>query len=273
MWTSSIETYQLQRPNVRAQEHCGVGGCSDAELVKVRDFTLGDTVVHDLRFQAVPSAIGDPRIAGVFGRDFLGQTDVEFDLPGGHVRLWRPQDCGGDQVVYRANAYNMVKLRSDPTPNRKLWLPVSLNGHELLGILDSGSSHTTVMARVTQQTGLAPETPPESAGQSGGVGARKVSTLRARFASLAIGQETIQHPMLDIAEAFAADREAPLGSLIQRTSFEEPDIFVGADFLRLHRVYIAGSQGKLYFTYQPATAAAPAAATAQAPEAPQSTPP
>jgi hypothetical protein len=260
---SAIETYQLQRVNARGDQGCGVGGCADTELVSVRDFTLGDAVVHDLRFLAVPSTFGDSRVAGVFGQDFLAQMDVEFDLPGGHLRLFRPQDCSGDQVAYWANAFNMVKLRNDPTPNRKLWLPVTLNGHQLLGILDSGASHSIIMTRVTQRPDLGPETPPESIGEGGGFGTQKLSASRARFAALTIGQETIQHPMLEIADLFAADREVHTGSLIKQSDFEEPDILIGADFIRMHRIYVANSQGKLYFTYQPAApAGAPTAATA-----------
>lgn len=252
---SSIATYQLQRLNVKGEKFCGVGGCSDAELVNVKDFKLGDTVLHELRFQAVPTGMGDSRIAGVLGQDFLEQTDVEFDLPSGQVRLWRPQDCA-DQVVYWANAYNMVKLRADHTRNRKLWLPVSLNGHELLAVLDSGAFHSTVLTRVTQRAGLGPETPAESIAEAGGIGTKKLSASRARFASLSIGQETIQHPMLEVADMFAADRQAHLGTYIKQADFEEWDILIGVDFLRVHRAYIANSQRKLYFTYQPATAPA-----------------
>lgn len=269
IWKSSIESYQLQRVNVKGDATCGAGGCSDSELVSVKDFTLGDTVVHDLRFQAVPAALGDSRIAGVFGQDLLGQMDVEFDLPGGHVRLFRPQDCSGDQVVYWANAFNMVKLRTDPTPNRKLWLPVSLNGHELMGFLDSGASHSAVMTRVTQRAGLGPETPLESVGEKGGIGQGKVSAAQARFASLSIGQETIQHPSLQVADWFAADREAHAGSLIKQSGFEEPDIIIGAEFFRMHRIYIANSQGRIYFTYQPGAPAGAAASTAAMPSPPQ----
>jgi len=272
LWKSSIDTYQLKRVNVRGEQMCGVGGCNDTELVSVKDFSLGDSVVHDLRFRAVPAALGDSRIAGVFGQDFLGQLDVEFDLPSGHVRLFRPQECSGDQLVYWANAYNMVKLRTDPTENRKLWLPVSLNGHELLGFLDSGASHTTVITGVTQRAGLGPETPLENVGENGGIGTKKLSTARARFPSLSIGQETIQHPLLEVADLFAADRETHTGSLIKGINsiggpaLEEPDIVIGADFLRIHRLYIANSQKKLYFTYQPA---APAATPAAPPPSPQ----
>lgn len=269
LWQSSIDANQLRRLNVKGERMCGVGGCSDTELVSVKDFTLGDTVVHDLRLRAVPASLGDSRIAGVLGQDFLTQTDVEFDLPGGRVRLFRPQDCSGDQVVYWANAYNMVKLSNDPTPNHKLLLSVSLNGHELFGFLDSGASHTTVATRVIQRAGLAPETPLENIGGGGGIGTKKLSGARARFASLTIGQETIQHPTLEVADLFAADRETQTGSLIKGVPFDAVDIVIGAEFFRMHRVYIANSQKKLYFTYQPAP---PPAAAAAAPAVPPASP-
>jgi hypothetical protein len=83
----------------------------------------------------------------------------------------------------------------------------------------------------------------------GGVGLKTLETSHARFSSITVGQETVQHPELTVADVFANVREVHLGSLIEQTWFQEPDIVVGADFFRAHRVYIANSQGKIYFTY------------------------
>jgi hypothetical protein len=48
---------------------------------------------------------------------------------------------------------------------------------------------------------------------------------------------------------FAAQREVHVGSYIKQSAFNEPDLIIGADFFLAHRVYIARSQGRIYFTY------------------------
>jgi predicted aspartyl protease len=258
LFQSAIDRYDLGRRG-GAQKACGVGGCGDTRLVVVKDFALDQYVVHDLRFVAAPTA-GDTMIAGLLGQDFLSQMDVEFDLAANRLRLFHPVDCKGNQVVYWTNEWNEVKLDTDPSGNRWLLGSVNLNGHEIASMFDSGAGLSTVMTRVTQRPGLGPENVAEAMGDLYGVGTAKVPVKRARFKSLTIGQETVQNPYLDVADLFAADREVHLGSMFAKTSFEEPDIVVGSDFFRAHRIYVANSQHKLYFTYQGGPLFAPGAA-------------
>jgi predicted aspartyl protease len=262
LFQSAIDRYDLNKMGT-AEKRCGVGGCSDTRMVVVKDFALDQYVVHDLRFVAAPTA-GDTLIAGLLGQDFLSKMDVEFDIPGNRLRLFQPVDCKGNQVMYWANEWNEVKLEADTSGNRWLLGPVSLNGHELSGFFDSGSALTTVSTRVTQRSGLGPETAVYQVGSGWGIGPAKLALQRARFHSIGIGQETVQNPDLGIADIFGADREVHTGSLIAKTWFREPEIVVGADFLRAHRVYVANSQNKLYFTYQGGPLFTPVAAPQKA---------
>ena len=80
---------------------------------------------------------------------------------------------------------------------------------------------------------------PESAGvvaagtAYGGWGTRLVKTWIAPFPSFRIGEEEIRNTHLRI------------GAL----NLGDTDMLVGADFFLSHRVYVANSQAKLYFTY------------------------
>jgi hypothetical protein len=60
-----------------------------------------------------------------------------------------------------------------------------------------------------------------------------VKTWVAPFASVKIGDEEIKNTKLSIGET-------------QATEF---DVLLGADFFLAHHLYVANSQGKLYFTY------------------------
>jgi hypothetical protein len=247
LFQPAIDRYELKRMGA-AEGSCGTGGCNATKLVAVKDFALAEYVVHDLRFAASPASIGNSQIAGLLGQDFLSKFDVEFDRASNRMRLFQPQGCNGD-LAYWTDAYAMVKLDADHSERHWLQGPVSLNGHQLMALFDTGTNYTTVLTRVTQRSGLAPETPLEHGGRMGGVGLKTLETSHARFSSITVGQETVQHPELTVADVFANVGEVHLGSLIEQTWFQEPDIVVGADFFRAHRVYIANSQGKIYFTY------------------------
>jgi hypothetical protein len=87
------------------------------------------------------------------------------------------------------------------------------------------------------QLGVTPDTAGVIAGGcTTGLGRKSVDSWIGPFESFAIGNEIIRDPKL----RFAPVREQLAGL---------PPMLLGADFLRAHRVLIARSQGKMYFTY------------------------
>ncbi len=252
LWRPLATSLGLRRLGVSGGKISGAGGSQDAELVAVRDFGLGDYRAHDLRFLTAAAAVGSGAaeavpLAGVLGEDFLAHLDVEFDLAAGKLRLFQPEGCTGDQVVYWAPAYFMVQLTTPPQGTRWLQARARLNGREVVAMFDSGAARTTVMAAAASRAGdSAPTTavPPMH-----GVGPKPVAATVRRFASLTIGQETIENATLAVADVFGANREVPLGSYLPQSQLAEPDVIVGADFFLAHRLYIARGQGKIYFTW------------------------
>jgi predicted aspartyl protease len=268
LWNSSIDAYGLNHVGGLKGDTrlCGAGGCTETDLINVSEFKLGDNVLHDLRFLAAPGGARSD-IAGVLGEDFLSAWDLEFDVAEGRLRLFNAEGCG-DRVVYWANAWNEVNLKR--TADRHLYADVQLNGQNLRAMFDSGCSWTTVMTPVTQRTALAPETALALGSAGRGIGTQKIPTQFARFASLTVGQETIQHAELAVADFTAASRGSAygpadtFGSHITNSALEGPDIYIGADFFRAHRVFIARSQWKIYFTYAGGPTFGPAAEAARA---------
>ena len=269
LWREAVAAFNIRRLGLSGGRVAGAGGTDQTELVSVRDFALEDYVVHDLRFLAVSGAgaqqFAAGSVAGLLGEDFLSSMDVEFDLAAGRVRLFQPQGCNGDQVVYWAPAYFMVELAAAPSGTRWLQAHVSLNGRDVVAVFDTGASVSTVMTHAARRAGIAADGPGQA---MHGVGPQSVQMSVARFSALTIGQETIRNPFLAIADVFGAQREVQLGSYIKRSSFTEPDMILGADFFAAHRIYIARSQGRMYFTYlgsplfqPPAAAASPGPAS------------
>ena len=78
-----------------------------------------------------------------------------------------------------------------------------------------------------------------TAGCSVGVGRKPVDYWSGQFESFAIGNEVVRNPTLRFGEVLTST-----GPFV-----DVPRMVLGVDFLRAHRVYVARSQRKLYFTY------------------------
>ncbi len=87
------------------------------------------------------------------------------------------------------------------------------------------------------------------AGCSIGVGREAVDYWAGRFESFVIGDEKIGSPVLRFANLFGGSGTTETGSRLPREETGLPHMLIGADFLRAHRVLVARSQNRLYFTY------------------------
>lgn len=66
-----------------------------------------------------------------------------------------------------------------------------------------------------------------------------------------MGDETISDTVIRFADLFKDATYTPRsGSMIQQRVEFLPDMLLGADFLRSHRVLVSHSQRKMYFSYE-----------------------
>jgi hypothetical protein len=77
-------------------------------------------------------------------------------------------------------------------------------------------------------------------GKRFGIGEKLVDSWIAPFESLEIGKEIVSHPKIAVAELDGSTAFARLHT--------ETPMVLGLDFLRGHRVLVAHSQRKMYFT-------------------------
>lgn len=229
-----------------------VGGIEQLGRVEIRDFDLAGFVVHNLTLTA--AGHGDMHAgAGVLGEDFLSHWDEEFDPAAGVLRLMVPKDCTGDQVMYWAPQYAVVNLTRvmsrDANWSSLLLADVQLNGHDVLALFDTGAPHSIVTTDVTKRAGLNPTVESATGRQGGGLASGHYAVDTAVFPSISIGGETIQNPRLEVADIFGKDKEVKAGSIIASRPEGQPEMIIGMDFFRVHHIYLARGQKKMYFTY------------------------
>jgi hypothetical protein len=234
---------------LRGYRTWGVGGFSVPETARIRDIKLGGSTRHNFDIM-VTGSIRSKAFAGLLGSDVLGSTDLEIDVADKVIRLFRTEGCQGDQVVYWNKAYSVASLLGSNREHDVPKLIVLLNGRRTVAELDSGSYRSVVTTDAARNVGVTPESVGvRRSRESVGVGG-VVQSWVGVFPTLSIGdQETIKNAKLELADLFGKDREIRLGSNIPVAVDDFPGMLLGFDFIRAHRIYIARSQGKAYFSY------------------------
>jgi predicted aspartyl protease len=249
IWRSKVQELGLHITASNTKFY-GVGGSDTAGAVMVHDFGLANATAHNVSLYAAGRGNSFADSAGILGEDLLSKWDLEFDLSAGKIRLFTPKNCEGDQVAYWATAYFMTKLINVPAGTNWLEANVSLDGHQIVAIFDTGASLSTVSSKALVQTGVKAEAPAMAAEATRGLVNRPIETSIAVFPTLTVGQESVENVKLRIADLFSGNTEEATGSLIRRSVLASPDLIIGADFFMAHRIYVARSQGKIYFTYK-----------------------
>jgi tetratricopeptide (TPR) repeat protein/predicted aspartyl protease len=251
----------------------GVHGAAAEEIsiANVKRFELSGATLRDIEFLVGGSEVGQGSV-GVLGQNFLHIADVEYDLGGGAIRLMRPVDCSKSNLAYWAGAstpYSIVDLESESPVNT--WSTGThiqsefsqlahtigsayVNGARIRVWFDTGSTTSMLSSKAAARVGIKPDSPGVvKGGMSYGVGREFFATYLAPVASFKIGQEEIRNTRIRIG-----DIELP-----------NADMLIGTDFFLSHRIYVANSQRKLYFTYNggpvfnlSTTTSSPAGATA-----------
>lgn len=237
----------LTRQEARGYRAAGVGGETHVEYAVIDEFKLGTATRKTWRVFVLGERDLGREYAFLLGYDFFEQVDIEFDLPNNAVRLFQALDCGDAPLAYWARgAAGVVKLEVD---NEKpaILVTAKLNGKPLLAEIDTGAGSSVLSRLMASSVGITSQTPGVvAAGRSGGLGASRPDQWIGSFESFSIGDELIRNPDLRFTSLEVSGSETGTRLATRR---ELREMLLGLDFLRAHRVYVAHSQRKLYFTY------------------------
>ena len=241
----------LDRRRSRAYPMLGVGGTTDVETAVIDELRVGATTRKALRMMVVGEQDPGDGVAVLLGEDFLRRFDVEFDLARGAVRLFLATNCEGASLAYwttgEANEI-AIEPMNDATP--KIILNVRIDGQPVHALLDSGAGASMLEKSAAARLGVTPTTRGVvPAGSGGGLGHQRVELWIGTFRSVDVGGESIADARILFGDLWAGASYTPIGSHITRRMGTEQSLLLGADFLRAHRLLIAHSQQKIYFTY------------------------
>jgi tetratricopeptide (TPR) repeat protein/predicted aspartyl protease len=215
----------------------GVGGRTETSIATVKEFTLAGIPVHDVEFLVGGSAAAMSENVGLLGQNFFRIGDVEYDLAKGTIRLMRAEGCGKSVLAYwvkPSEPYSIMDIEWATSRSPHTTGVASINGAKIRVLFDTGADRSILSLRAAERAGIKPDSDGVvAAGSSTGIGRARIKTYIGRFSSFKIGEEEIRN-----ARLFFGD-----------VGIDSADMLIGADFFLSHRIYVASSQHKLYFTY------------------------
>jgi predicted aspartyl protease/tetratricopeptide (TPR) repeat protein len=211
----------------------GIDGPTYAQSARVDYVQLGGAPFHDVPFLVVDGVGRD--LAGVLGRDILGQSDAEYDFANGVMRLIRPKGCSRSDVLsYWTDRPSVLQALSGFRGGTSFRAQGQINGQKLMIGFDSGSAYSDMTLKAAARAGVTPSSPGVSPTRATvGITGRAAATWSAPFDRFDLGTEAVLHTRLRIAEADLAG----------------DDMLLGADFFLAHRIYVSRQQRRIYFTY------------------------
>lgn len=245
VWRDAAARYRLPISHILGGAFfvSGVGGSERADVATAKSFEFLGIPMSNVQFVVLnPDLEGD--ITGIIGQNLLMISDVEYDLADGVVRFLKPDDCKGQPLAYWAvsTPYSFVTLQGLRSTGFHLGATVLVNGHRMTAWFDTGSSRSYLSLDAAARAGITTTSPGVTfLGTGEGIGVRAVRTWVAPVDSFQLGGEKVQHAHLLMADL---DPERT-----GRLSGAPPDVLLGEDFFLSHRIYVAYSQEKLYFTY------------------------
>jgi predicted aspartyl protease len=209
------------------------GTLMNNRVVLAQQMSFLGTVFKNVSFVASPRITG---ASGLIGQSLLHQTDVEYDLAGGVVRLVKPDGCKTTDMVYWAKdgtAYTKMALDWRNPEDTHTRITITINGVKLLALLDTGAGTSLITEKAAAKAGVrSTDAGVVATGDGGGLDSN-FKTWNGTFADVKIGDEEMKNVQLRIG----------------RSASDEFDILLGADFFMAHHVYVANSQQQIYFAY------------------------
>ena len=224
----------LAPPGLRVS---GIGGDTVPLVATVKTFTLANVAVPHVEFLVGGSAVGSASI-GVIGQNLLETWDVEYNLAEGMIRLMSDVDCRKTMLAYWVKPNDPVSLidiaRTTPMKRHTTGFAY-VNGVKIRVAFDTGAAVSMMSKRAAEHAGIKLDGPGVTdAGSLSGIGRGLARSYIAPVESFKFGDgEEIKHTRLRVADL----------------DLEMTDMLIGADFFLSHRIFVANTQNKLYFTY------------------------
>jgi predicted aspartyl protease len=210
----------------------GVGGAVLSSSIHADDFALGEMHGKDINV-FIDERFGGGGMDGTLAPEMMHRFDVDYDFHHGTINFFSQEHCPG-KVVYWTKGGAIV-IPMDVQPNGKIRVPITVDGNELMAILDTGSVTSFISMDTARKLGVKPDSKDLKLKRSYGFKDR-FREFDYPFKTLSLDGLTINNPHIRVMSD-----EALAGGL-------GGDLTLGVSFLRQLHLYVAYKEEKLYIT-------------------------
>src|SRR4029450_11858876 len=147
---AAAERIGAETPKIEfSRQMRGIANSAPTREVELRSFVINGIAIPWRRLRVISPIIFFPA-DGLFGRDSLGQFDIDFDMPQGRVVLYQPRSC--DTPPNWPRRYET--LEAFGLPGSLLLFPVQLDGRKITASIDTGTQRTTITAKTAAELGV-----------------------------------------------------------------------------------------------------------------------
>jgi len=251
LYRSRIEALDLPLRHLNAYA-AGVGGEAAQYGVLLQELSIG--AIHGGRrmFKVLDDGERKSRVSGLAGADFLFQQDLEISYASRHISFFHPLNCDDAFLAYWNPDASVVPFGPMATTESRPWFFVEVNGQKLRAMIDTGAWRTVIDQAAAARVGVTESSPGviKVPGKVTGVGKHELDSWSASFDSVIIGAETIRHSRIIVADLYASIMQDSPSARQVAAIDRQPEIVLGADFLKSHRVLFAMAQRRIYLSYE-----------------------
>ena len=228
--------------SIKGQSYGG-GGVARLSMARTSTMKIGDVGnVEQLMLVDLDSTNRDVLV----GDDFLFQHDLAINDR--EMAFFTPLDCGDESLAYWDPKSPFARLDAMDASNPMPIVHVAINGVDLRALVDTGATLSILDVAASRKLGVDPQARGATPLNATAIGTHRLTIWPPQpFDSLEIGGEVVHHPRLAVADLFGHAREEL--SFSWWTLRNAPDMVLGADFLRSHRLLFAKSQHRMYLSY------------------------
>jgi Aspartyl protease len=238
------------------------GGRYSEGSARLESFMMGSMRGGGFNIQVGP----DPNFApapfdGVMRTDIMWRYDIDLDFAHQRMNYFSPEQCKGAGVYWSPTTITSVPIIAytgmeygDPSPIPRFsatYVPVTLDGHTIIALLDTSSDRTFLNPDVAMKLfGLKPDS--SEAGNISDSGTLIKAGLH-RFSTLTFGGLTASNPQ--IAIPFDIVSQSSEITHIRKTARDTfnlheiiPDMVIGMDVLRHSHLYLSFRNSRIYIS-------------------------